>query len=86
MEPFGQAFSEPLLIVEGKLAAPMKTFDKGYKKFNILGERHQFTSFNLENNVIDVDKDLCLAVAPMDHDYWGRSWRVEALVASPGDA
>ena len=86
MEPFGQAFPEPLLIVEGKLAAPMKIFDKGYKKFRILGERYQFTSFNLEDNIVDTEKNLCLAVAPMDHDYWGRSWRVEALMTSPGDA
>jgi len=81
LEPFGQLFPEPLFIVEGKMAAPSKPFGRGHQKFRILGEDCDFTMFNSEKNLFDLEKTLKLVVAPMDHVRWGRSWRVDALAA-----
>jgi single-stranded-DNA-specific exonuclease len=78
LEPFGQGFPEPLLLVEGTLQGPAKTFGDGYRKFRIQGEREEFTLFNPEPR--SLEGNLCLAVAPQDHPRWGRSWRVDGSV------
>jgi single-stranded-DNA-specific exonuclease len=78
LEPFGQGFPEPLLLVEGVLQGPPKAFGDGYRKFRLQGEREEFTLFNAEPR--SLEGSLCLAVAPQDHPRWGRSWRVDGSV------
>jgi len=78
LEPFGQGFPEPLLVVEGELSGPPKTFGDGYRKFRMQGERDEFTLF--ADAPSSLEGRLCLAVAPQDHPRWGRSWRVDSAV------
>ncbi len=78
LEPFGQGFPEPLLLVEGQIAGQPKTFGAGYRKFRMAGEAEEFTLFAEEPR--SLEGQLCLAVAPQDHPRWGRSWRVDGAV------
>jgi single-stranded-DNA-specific exonuclease len=78
LEPFGQAFPEPLLVVQGRLAGPARTFGSGHRKFRLQGESEEFTLF--AGDWPELDGTLCLAVAPMDSARWGRSWRVEGFL------
>ncbi|MGA2081100.1 MAG: DHH family phosphoesterase [Holophaga sp.] len=81
LEPFGQAFPEPLAVVRGRLAGPVRTFGEGHRKFRLEGEPEEFTLFaNGEPQEVP-GGDLCVAAAPMDHPRWGRSWRVETFLA-----
>jgi single-stranded-DNA-specific exonuclease len=82
LEPFGSTFPEPLLVVEGDLAGPPKTFGEGHRKFRLQGEPLEFTLF-AGGEASPLEAPLCLAVAPLDHPRWGRSWRVESFLASP---
>jgi len=75
LEPFGQAFPEPLLVVQGGLCVPVRTFGTGHRKFRLQGEPEEFTLFAGDGR--ELEGNLCLAVAPMDSARWGRSWRVE---------
>jgi single-stranded-DNA-specific exonuclease len=84
MEPFGQAFPEPLLVVEGRLAGPARSFGEGHRKFRLEGETHEFTQFASETSQAELQEALCLAVTPMDHARWGRSWRVETFLVPAG--
>ncbi|NTV75190.1 MAG: hypothetical protein HGA66_13420 [Holophaga sp.] len=78
LEPFGQGFPEPLLLVEGQLLGQPRTFGAGYRKFRMEGETEEFTLFAEEPR--SLEGRLCLAVAPQDHPRWGRSWRVDGAV------
>ncbi|BDU73053.1 single-stranded-DNA-specific exonuclease RecJ [Mesoterricola silvestris] len=78
LEPFGQGFPEPVLLVEGRLAGQPRTFGAGYRKFRMEGESEEFTLFADEPR--SLEGSLCLAVAPQDHPRWGRSWRVDGPV------
>jgi single-stranded-DNA-specific exonuclease len=84
MEPFGQAFPEPVLVVRGRLAAPVRSFGAGHRKFRIEGDPAEFTLF-AGDAVPVLEGSLCLAVSPMDSARWGRSWRVDTFLA-PGEA
>jgi single-stranded-DNA-specific exonuclease len=84
MEPFGSAFPEPLLVVAGRLAGPVRSFGEGHRKFRLQGEPHEFTLFASGAGPEDLDGELCLAVAPLDSGRWGRSWRVERFLAPAG--
>jgi len=79
LEPFGQGFPEPVLRVAGQVQGPVKTFGDGYRKFRLQGEREEFTLFNEEPR--SLEGALSLAVSPQDHPRWGRSWRVDGVVA-----
>jgi single-stranded-DNA-specific exonuclease len=83
LEPFGQGFPEPLLLVEGQVEGTIRTFGAGYRKFKLKGETEDFTLFADEPR--SLDGRLCLAVAPQDHARWGRSWRVDGA-ADPREA
>jgi single-stranded-DNA-specific exonuclease len=84
MEPFGQGFPEPLLVVRGPLAAPARSFGQGHRKFRLQGVPEELTLFATGAEE-DLDGPLCLAVTPMDSPRWGRSWRVERFLA-PAEA
>jgi len=86
LEPFGSAFPEPLLVVEGSLAGPARSFGEGHRKFRLQGEPHEFTQFASGGAQEALEGRLCLAVAPLDSLRWGRSWRVETFLAPAGDA
>ena len=85
MEPFGQAFPEPLLVVQGSLSAPARSFGQGHRKFRLQGEPEEFTLFASGDAPEALEGPLCLAVTPMDSVRWGRSWRVETLLAPAGE-
>jgi single-stranded-DNA-specific exonuclease len=84
MEPFGTTFPEPLLVVGGRLAAPVRSFGEGHRKFRLQGESHEFTLFASADAAEDLEGELCLAVAPLDSARWGRSWRVESFLDPAG--
>jgi single-stranded DNA-specific DHH superfamily exonuclease len=85
MEPFGQGFPEPVLVVRGLLAAPARVFGAGHRKFRLQGESEEFTLFAQGDAQEALDGALCLAVSPMDSARWGRSWRVDTFLAPAGD-
>lgn len=82
LEPFGQGFSEPLVVIEGRLPEPSSAFGQGHRKFRLEGIKSGFTWFFAEDQSAQlvVGRDLAFAVSPQDHPRWGRSWRVDSLV------
>ena len=82
LEPFGSGFPEPLLVVEGQLAGPAKTFGAGHRKFRLQGEPEEFTLF-ASIEPAPLEGTLRMAVAPLDHPKWGRSWRVDGFLDGP---
>jgi single-stranded-DNA-specific exonuclease len=85
LEPFGQAFPEPVLVVGGPLAGEPRRFGDGHRKFRLHGESAEFTLFAGGDELPAEDGALCLAVSPMDSLRWGRSWRVEGFLAGPAE-
>jgi single-stranded-DNA-specific exonuclease len=85
MEPFGQGFPEPVLVVQGSLSAPARSFGQGHRKFRLQGEPVEFTLFASADGEPALEGPLCLAVSPMDSLRWGRSWRVDGFLA-PAEA
>ncbi len=85
LEPFGQAFPEPTLAVQGSLAGPARSFGDGHRKFRLKGEPQEFTLFAGAERTPELEGDapVCLAVSPMDSLRWGRSWRVDTFLAPP---
>jgi single-stranded-DNA-specific exonuclease len=83
LEPFGQAFPEPLLVVSGRLQGAVRSFGEGHRRFRLEGEALDFTLFAQSQGPERLDGELCLTVSPMDHVRFGRSWRVEGRVAAP---
>jgi single-stranded-DNA-specific exonuclease len=88
LEPFGQAFPEPVVAVEGALQGRMQSFGNGHRKLRLEGHPCEFIWFNAEDSEMDLmgqDK-LRLAVSPQDHPRWGRSWQVRAMLGSRMDS
>ena len=85
LEPFGQAFPEPTLVVRGSLAGAARSFGDGHRKFRLEGEAQEFTLFAGGDPALRLEGPLCLAVTPMDSVRWGRSWRVESFLAPPAE-
>jgi single-stranded-DNA-specific exonuclease len=83
LEPFGQAFPEPMLVVAGELAGEPRRFGDGHHKFRLQGASPEFTLFAGGEPLPAGDGPLWLAVSPMDSLRWGRSWRVETFLAGP---
>jgi single-stranded-DNA-specific exonuclease len=85
LEPFGQGFPEPLVVVRGPLDGPPKPFGQGHVKFRIRGDRETFTWFSGAGPLAAAAAggELVLAVAPMDEPRWGRSWKVEERLEAP---
>jgi single-stranded-DNA-specific exonuclease len=82
LEPFGQGFPDPVLLVRGCLQAPARTFGEGHRRFRLQGEDEEFTLFAGEGEAPSLEGPLTLAVSPLDNPRWGRSWRVESFLAS----
>lgn len=82
LEPFGQGFPEPLVVVEGRLSEPSSAFGQGHRKFRFEGIKSGFTWFFAEDQAtrLEMGRDLTFAVSPQDQARWGRSWRVDGLV------
>jgi single-stranded-DNA-specific exonuclease len=82
LEPFGQGFPEPLVVMEGRLPSPSRGFGQGHRKFKLEGVREELTWFFGEEWASELDggHSLRFAVSPQDHARWGRSWRVETLL------
>ena len=80
LEPFGQGFPEPQLVVQGRIEGPARSFGQGHRKFRLEGDPAELTLF--AGGGEDLDGPLCLAVSPMDSARWGRSWRVDSFLAS----
>jgi len=79
LEPYGQGFPTPLVIVEGTLLTPPTAFGKGHSKLRLEGVSEQLTWFSCEDT-LEVGLTQRLAVSPMDSTRWGRSWKVEGPV------
>lgn len=81
LEPFGQGFPEPLVVIEGKLREPSSAFGQGHRKFRLDGVREGFTWFFAEDqaSLLQAGHAVRIAASPQDHARWGRSWRVDTL-------
>ena len=80
LEPFGSGFPEPLLVVTG-VAGPAKSFGQGHRKFRLQGQAEEFTLF-ASGSAEPLEGPLNLAIAPLDHPRWGRSWRVDGFLTA----
>ncbi|WP_005032051.1 single-stranded-DNA-specific exonuclease RecJ [Holophaga foetida] len=81
LEPFGQGFPTPLVVVEGALQAPPNFFKDRHCKLRLGGAGEPLTWFSCEHD-LEVGSFQRLAVSPMDSARWGRSWKVETPVAA----
>lgn len=87
LEPFGQGFPEMLVLVEGRLQAPVQSFGQGHRKFRLDTTKGEITWFfgGAGSAGFKVGDALSLAASPLDHPRWGRSWRLDTVFA-PGEA
>lgn len=81
LEPFGQGFPSPLIVVEGKLMTPPDFFKGQHCRLRLEGIGEPLTWFSCEH-ALDTGTLHRLAVSPMDSVRWGRSWKVEMPVAA----
>jgi single-stranded-DNA-specific exonuclease len=84
LEPFGQGFPEPIVALEGALATRMQTFGGSHCKFRLQGHPFDLVWFNAEELAAGFAGGdfLRVAVSPLDHPRWGRSWQVKAPLTS----
>jgi single-stranded-DNA-specific exonuclease len=87
LEPFGQGFPEPVVILEGKLQDSMRTFGNGHRKLRINGHPTDLVWFSSEEATAGITPGdfLRLAVSPQDHPRWGRSWQIKAALGTEAD-
>ncbi len=83
LEPWGQGFPVPVAGLEGRLAAPVKTFGEGHWKLKLQGLQDPLTWFFAEERAgsLDPEAPLRFAAVPQDQVRWGRSWLVEGRLA-----
>ena len=84
LEPFGQGFPEPVVGLEGSLTTRMQTFGDSHCKFRLQGHAFDLVWFNGEGAAAGLAAGdfLRVAVSPLDHPRWGRSWQVKAPLMS----
>ncbi|MBP1626186.1 MAG: single-stranded-DNA-specific exonuclease RecJ [Holophagaceae bacterium] len=80
LEPFGQGFPAPLVVVEGELLTAPNFFKDRHCKLRLGRGGDALTWFSCEVDLA-VGSFQRLAVSPMDSTRWGRSWKVETPVA-----
>jgi single-stranded-DNA-specific exonuclease len=82
LEPFGQAFPPPLLVMEGRLAKPPQPFGQGHRKLFLEGMREPLTWFFADDQTAAFPGEgrVRLAATPQDQPRWGRSWIVDGPV------
>jgi single-stranded-DNA-specific exonuclease len=82
LEPFGQGFPPPLLVLEGNLAKPPQPFGQGHRKLFLEGMREPLTWFFAEDRAPAASPTgpVRLAATPQDQPRWGRSWIVDGPV------
>ena len=90
LEPFGQAWPEPTVMVSGHLEGAPAHFGAGHwtlKLREIPIALKWF--FAAEKYSLDTPVDgqmLDLAISPQDSIQWGRTWRIDALLDSEADS
>lgn len=82
LEPFGQGFAPPLLVLEGRLAKPAQVFGQGHVKLHLQGLAEPLTWFFAEGKAgaLTGTAALRFAATPQDHPRWGRSWIVDEVL------
>jgi single-stranded-DNA-specific exonuclease len=82
LEPFGQGFPVPMVLLEGRLLEPSTSFGQGHEKFRLDGIEDGFTWFfgGEQASRLKVGQSFRIAASPQDHPRWGRSWRVDTLL------
>lgn len=84
LEPFGQAFPVPAVVVEGSLVGPVNTFGEGHWKLKLQGHQDPLTWFfgSERSRPLVPGERLRIAATPQDQPRWGRSWLVEGEVGA----
>ncbi|HWQ07862.1 MAG TPA: DHH family phosphoesterase [Holophaga sp.] len=87
LEPFGPGFPEPVVGIEGVLAAGMQSFGDGHRKFRLGEQNLDMVWFSGDDAASGVGAGdfLRVAASPQDHPRWGRSWRVNAALGDSQD-
>ncbi len=82
LEPFGQGFPEPVVLLEGRVHAPVQSFGQGHARIKLAPHAGDVVWFFADPDQMPSRGDaLACAVCPNDHPRFGRSWRLEAFVA-----
>ncbi len=83
LEPFGQAFPWPAVRLQGRLGAGPEVFGEGHWRLRLEGISASIAWFDDGGRPerLEPGLPLHLAAGPQDSLRWGRSWRVEALLA-----
>lgn len=83
LEPFGQGFPAPLVVLSGALERTPQAFGEGHLRLRLEGVTRELTWFfgQEQGLAAKAGTHLQVAVSPSDHVRFGRSWRVEALTA-----
>jgi single-stranded-DNA-specific exonuclease len=82
LEPFGQGFPPPLVVLEGTLQKAPQPFGQGHARLALEGIPESLTWFSPPADVLGLRPGarLKLAATPQDHVRWGRGWLVEGPV------
>lgn len=81
LEPFGQAFTPPVLALSLPRLGPLKPFGNGHLRFSVAGLPEPVVGFGLAPGDIPAEDPFCFGASPMDHPRFGRQWRFETLLS-----
>jgi single-stranded-DNA-specific exonuclease len=85
LEPFGQAWPGASVAIQSHLDGGPQCFGEGHWKLRLKEMANPLVWFFADEKFgHEAPKDgqlLNLAISPQDHAQWGRSWRVDALLA-----
>lgn len=79
LEPFGQGFPPPLVVLEGALQAAPQTFGDGHAKLRLTGLSELLTWFSGAAGAAHLKSgdEIRFACTVQDQPRWGRSWLVD---------
>ncbi|MBI4912958.1 MAG: DHH family phosphoesterase [Acidobacteria bacterium] len=82
LEPFGQGFPVPAVVLEGRLEAPPRTFAGEHLRIPLGGVPEPVNWYFGKGReaFLRTGETLALVASPQDHPTWGRSWVLETFL------
>jgi single-stranded-DNA-specific exonuclease len=82
LEPFGNGFPPPIIVLDAELKAPVRVFGAGHWKLSVANEPSPITWFfgNDLGWMPQVGERITITATPQSSERWGRSWIAQELV------